>query len=101
VHPAEYLLHQGATARTIMSRCCAGDEFHLVHIIKDETEKLRAYYQEKSLGAFNAPPLRMCSTYSLHSIPRINMAWAGVMPCSPPHPNVSAAYHTFTEQKAL
>jgi len=26
-----------------------GDEFHLVHIIKDETEKLRAYYQEKSL----------------------------------------------------
>ena len=28
----------------------AGDEFHLVHIIKDETEKLREYYQEKSLG---------------------------------------------------
>ena len=31
--------------------CCAGDEFHLVHIVKDETEKLREYYQEKSLGA--------------------------------------------------
>ena len=29
----------------------SGDEFHLVHIIKDETEKLREYYQEKSLGA--------------------------------------------------
>ncbi|CAL5227724.1 g10737 [Coccomyxa viridis] len=28
-----------------------GDEFHLVHIIKDETEKLREYYQEKSLEA--------------------------------------------------
>ena len=27
----------------------AGDEFHLVHVIKDETEQLREYYQEKSL----------------------------------------------------
>ncbi|CAL8462436.1 g1969 [Coccomyxa elongata] len=26
-----------------------GDEFHLVHVIKDETEQLREYYQEKSL----------------------------------------------------
>ena len=32
----------------------AGDEFHLVHIVKDETEKLREYYQEKSLGAPHA-----------------------------------------------
>ena len=32
----------------------SGDEFHLVHIIKDETEKLREYYQEKSLGAPHA-----------------------------------------------
>jgi hypothetical protein len=26
-----------------------GDEFHLVHVIKDETEQLREFYQEKSL----------------------------------------------------
>ncbi|KAK9906825.1 hypothetical protein WJX75_008678 [Coccomyxa subellipsoidea] len=26
-----------------------GDEFHLVHVIKDESEQLREFYQEKSL----------------------------------------------------
>ena len=40
----------------------SGDEFHLVHIIKDETEKLREYYQEKSLGApqYHIPALITC-----------------------------------------
>ena len=28
---------------------CAGDEFHLVHVIKEEDETLRDYYKEKSL----------------------------------------------------
>ena len=42
---------QPPSADTQKASCCsAGDEFHLVHIIKDETEKLREYYQEKSLG---------------------------------------------------
>lgn len=34
---------------------CAGDEFHLVHVIKDETEQLREYYQEKSLVSLSPP----------------------------------------------
>ena len=29
-----------------------------MHIIKDETEKLREYYQEKSLGALHALPMQ-------------------------------------------
>lgn len=40
----------------------AGDEFHLVHIVKDETEKLREYYQEKSLGM----PPQTCASPSHH-----------------------------------
>ncbi len=37
----------------------AGDEFHLVHVIKDETEQLREFYQEKSLVGHYMPEAGM------------------------------------------
>ena len=47
-----------------------------MHIIKDETEKLREYYQEKSLGALHVLPVQtICSPWSCPQ--------RGSMLCSP------------------
>jgi hypothetical protein len=40
---------RGRWRATVGAWLHAGDEFHLLHVVKGETEQLREYYQEKSL----------------------------------------------------